>query len=125
MIKFKILLISFCFLFVALNSQAEILTEKVNVINSVSKITTEFTINKSTGKCFRLVHNKEIAFIIEGTDKNETSSVHKIEEFSTEQECLDRIKELGLKYSPPDIDIELVPVSEIDTKTTIEIKSIK
>ena len=93
-------------------------TEKVNVVDSISKITKEFTINKAKGENFRLVHDGKTAFtIIEGTDKNETSCVHKIEEFSTEQECLDRIKELGLKYTPPDTDI--------DIKTTIEIKSIK
>ena len=84
-----------------------ILTEKASIIDSKTKIVSEFTINKSTGKCFRLVYDSKTAFtIIEGTDKNETSCIHIIEEFKTKQECLDRIKKLGLKYTPPDTDIE-------------------
>ena len=69
-----------------------------------------YTINKKTGKGFVLVHDKVTAFsIIEGTEETETVSIHIMEEFDTEQECLDRIKELGLKYTPPEVEIEPIP----------------
>ena len=88
-------------------------TEKINVVDSISKITKEFTINKAKGENFRFVHDSKTAFtIIEGTDKNETSCIHIIEEFATNQECLDRIKELGLKYDAPEIEPEPIQTSD-------------
>lgn len=53
---------------------------------------------KATGKHFRLVHDGKVAFIIEGTEKNETTTIHEVEEFATEQGALDRVKALGLKH---------------------------
>jgi len=59
-----------------------------------------YTINKKTGAGFTLVHDKVTAFsIIEGTEKTETVSIHTMEEFKSEKECLDRIKDLGLIYT--------------------------
>ena len=63
-----------------------------------------FDMNEATGTGFRLVHDGKTTFaIIKGTEKSITHCVHNIEEFETEQECLDRIKELGLEYTEVEI----------------------
>jgi len=54
-------------------------------------------VKKITGKGFRLVHDGKVAFIIEGTDKNETTTMQEVEEFGTEQEAKNRVKALGLE----------------------------
>ena len=60
----------------------------------------EFSYNTATGKNFRLVHDGKTAFvIIEGTEKGATDTIHNIEEFKTEKECLDQIEKLGLIYN--------------------------
>ena len=69
--------------------------------NSIKKELT-FEANKATGKKFRLVHDGKTAYIVEGSDKNETVSIFTIEEFDTEKEALDRITKLGLKYETPE-----------------------
>lgn len=60
-----------------------------------------FVTNRSSGVGFRLVHDGKKAFIIEGTKKNITETIHNIEEFVTEKGALDRIKVLGLEYEAP------------------------
>ena len=54
-------------------------------------------VKKITGKSFRLVHDGKVAFIIEGTEENETTTIHSVEEFSTEKQALNRVKALGLE----------------------------
>lgn len=61
------------------------------------------TINKASGKAFRLVHDGNEAFIIEGDEKTVTETIHEVEEFNTEKQVLKRIAKLGLKYDPPEV----------------------
>ena len=62
--------------------------------------TDEAGINHAIGAKWRLVYDEEkVLTIVEGTDNNQTSSTHEIEEFDTEQAVLDRIEELGLEYN--------------------------
>ena len=78
-------------------------TDKV----TFNQLTRELTVkaNQSTGKNFRLVHDGKVAsVIVEGSDKTMTTSIHTIEEFSTEKLALARVEELGLEY--PDGDVE-------------------
>ena len=59
----------------------------------------QFKVNKLTGKNFRLIHNDiDVYALIEGTVQSKTTTISKVEEFKTEQEAFDRIKELGLEY---------------------------
>ena len=54
---------------------------------------------KITGKAFRLVYDDEqIIVLIDGTNKSKTWTKHNAEEFSVEQQALDRIDKLGLEY---------------------------
>jgi len=54
---------------------------------------------KMTGAMFRLVYkDKKVMALIEGAEDTVTHTIHKVEEFKTKQEALDRIKELGLEY---------------------------
>jgi len=56
-------------------------------------------INQSRGNAWRLVHDrKQVITLIQGTDKDITSSMRTIEEFGTEGEALNKIERLGLKY---------------------------
>ena len=53
--------------------------------------------NRITGKGFRLVHNdKEVVATIEGTEKTETLTILKVEEFETAKEIESRINNLKL-----------------------------
>lgn len=57
----------------------------------------EFKINTASGKTFRLIHDgKKVLALIPGTEDTVTSTLHPIEEFETEKQALDRIKDLGL-----------------------------
>lgn len=59
-----------------------------------------FDANEKTGPGFALVHDGTKAFaIIEGSEGSVTTSIHDIEEFTTRQGVLDRITDLGLKYT--------------------------
>lgn len=56
-----------------------------------------------TGAMFRLVYkDKKVMALVEGTEDTVTHTIHKVEEFETKQQALDRIKELGLEYSLPE-----------------------
>ena len=58
-----------------------------------------FKINNARGKAFRLVHNgKKVFALVDGSPQTVTSTLHTIEEFTTEKKAEDRIKELGLQY---------------------------
>ena len=62
-----------------------------------------FTSNQSRGNCWRLVHDGEkVRALVEGSDKDITSSMSIIEEFETKQDVLKRINTLGLHYDDPD-----------------------
>lgn len=62
-----------------------------------------FDLNQKTGTDWALIHDGKTVFaIIEGTEKGVTETIHTIEEFKTEQECFDRIKDLGLIYNQPE-----------------------
>ena len=66
-----------------------------------------FDLNQKTGTDWALIHDDKTALaVIEGSEKGFTETIHKIEEFETEQECLDQIKKLGLIYNPPENLIE-------------------
>lgn len=59
-----------------------------------------------TGKAFRLVHNgKQHLATIEGTAKSKTWTKHEVEEFTTEKQAEDRIKQLGLTV-PTDAEMQ-------------------
>jgi len=60
-------------------------------------------VKKITGKGFRLVHDGKVAFIIEGTEKNETTTMQEVEEFGTEQEAKDRVVTLGLELKKEEV----------------------
>jgi len=61
-----------------------------------------FIVNNAREKAFRLVYEGgKVRTIVEGADNTVTSTLFNIEEFSTEQTSLDRIKKLGLEYIPP------------------------
>ena len=63
-----------------------------------------YNMMKVTGKGFRLIHDdKKVLTLVEGTDGDQTITRHKVEEFPTENEVLDRIIELKLEYTPDDI----------------------
>ena len=60
-----------------------------------------FKANHASGKGFRLVYDdKKVLALIEGMDKTVTSTIYTVEEFATEKQALDRIKDLGLEYEP-------------------------
>ena len=64
-------------------------------------ITIDGKIKNITGKGLRLVHNDiRVIALIEGTKQTITSTTHKVEESNIEQEALNRIGILGLKYIP-------------------------
>lgn len=66
-----------------------------------------FKAKRANGQAFRLVHDKKkVLDLIEGTDKTITSTIHEMEEFATEKEALDRIKALGLEYTPDEVDAD-------------------
>jgi len=57
----------------------------------------EFKINTASGKTFRLIHDgKKVLALVAGAVDTVTSTLHPIEEFETEKQALDRIKDLGL-----------------------------
>ena len=61
------------------------------------------TINIASGALFRLVHDgTKVISLIEGTDKDKTTSENTIVEFLTEQEALDFIQAEGLEYENPE-----------------------
>jgi len=68
-----------------------------------------YTMYKVTKKGFRLVHDdNNVLSLIEGTDNNQTMTIHRVEEFATEKEAMIRIKVLGLKYEPEAVVAEKV-----------------
>lgn len=72
--------------------------EKYQILNMkdkipVDKIGPDSHAWKAIGKGFRVVHN---VGLIEGTDKDMTTSTHEIEEFQTSEKAEVRAKELGL-----------------------------
>ena len=64
-----------------------------------------FVVENAKGKAFRLVHDGKKCFtLVEGSNLTITSSLHIIEEFATEEQALQRIKDLKLEYDPDGID---------------------
>jgi hypothetical protein len=60
-----------------------------------------------TGKGFRLIWvEKKVVALIEGTERTVTSTAafRDVEEKIEKQAALDRITELGLEYTPPDME---------------------
>ena len=78
--------------------------DKVSSIYDKEKGELEFDYKTVTGKDWRLVHDGvKVHGLIEGGEKGETVTIHEVEEFATKQECLDRIKDLGLIYDETQI----------------------
>jgi hypothetical protein len=66
---------------------------------------TKYGTKNITGTGFGLIHNDiKVIALIKGTEKLVTSTNHNVEEFNVEQKALDRITELGLEYTPPDME---------------------
>ncbi len=66
-------------------------------------ITSVNGVNTATGPWYRLVTIGKKATIINATEtETQTSTRHQIKEFATEQEALDRVKELGLELGGND-----------------------
>ncbi len=66
-------------------------------------ITSVNGVNTATGPWYRLVTFGKKATIISATETDtQTSTRHHIKEFSTEQEALDRVEELGLDLGEND-----------------------
>ena len=60
-----------------------------------------FKVKKAIKKNFRLVYiNGKVVTLVDGTDSTITVTLHTIEEFNTTIQAIDRIKELGLEYTP-------------------------
>lgn len=77
--------------------QSKVVDVEMKIEDEESKWIKILPVKKITGKSFRLVHDGETAFIIEGTEENETTTMHEVEEHNTEQQAMNRVKALGLK----------------------------
>ena len=58
-----------------------------------------FTTNTATGENYLLIHDGKTCSIIKPDKGIVTTTIYNIEEFKTEKDCLNRIKELKLKRS--------------------------
>lgn len=57
----------------------------------------EIDVNIKTGNGWVFVHDNKTAFVVTEV-QNQLETIHEIEEFNTEKECLDEIDRLGLIY---------------------------
>ncbi len=63
-------------------------------------ITITGNVKDMTGAKWRLVHNGvKVLALIEGMEKTVTTTIHKVEEFDTEQQVFNGIKGLGLEIT--------------------------
>lgn len=62
-----------------------------------------FKVKNAKNKKNRLIYiDGKVVIHVDGTDITITSTLHTVEEFNTTEQVLDRIKELGLEYIPPE-----------------------